>query len=290
MTDLFMSPDEAKTLAWIHSNKFITTKLFHRKFRPSFSFQTACNDLNSLSEEKGFLKAVKAHRNADSFYFCTRGTIHRLKEMGLILTAPEIRAPHLNTYEKEHDKRIVEMRVHIEEDEGLKNLVWLTDYEMRIGYRLEWRKALNEGRGADLKNVRLRKEIHRVPDAFFEAEINGKPWPFILEYEHSPYSKEKLNSVVHRLIRNFNSGIKLIVAPSPQRAQFLLEKIGEKIIDPTDRAAWWFCDYEKVLALPFLQTPWVDLDDYYPAMIKPAVKPKSSPVVNKAETQQKLKL
>ena len=269
MPDFPMTPDEAQVLAWIHSNKFITTKLYAKKFRPTFSFQTACNDLNQMALEKKFLKRVTAHSNADSFYFCTRATIHRLKDLGLILTSPEIRAPHQNTYEKEHDKRIIEIRILFENSPDLKNLIWLSDYEMRIGYQLEWRKALSEGRGQELKVVKLRIETKRGPDACIEASIYSKDWSFILEYEHSPYSKERLKQVVNRLMTDYEKPIKLIITEKPARVPFLMEKIGAMIHDENDRAAWWFSDYKTVTSLPFLKVPWIDLDDYHPALITP---------------------
>lgn len=269
MPELIMTSEEAQLLAWIHSNKFITTKLFHKKFRPTFSFQTACNDLNRLATEKKFLKRVSTHSNADSFYFCTRATIHRLKDLGLILTSPAIRAPHQNTFEKEHDKRVIEMRILFENNPDLQDLVWLTDYEIRIGYRMEWRMELSAGRGLELKNVTLHKETKRGPDAYFTVTIQGKPWSFILEYEHAAYSRTRLREVVTRLTRDYDKPIKLIVTEKPGRVPFLIEAIGNLIRDEADRAAWWICDYKQVISLPFLQIPWIDLDDYHPALVKP---------------------
>ena len=269
MHDFNLTPEEAKTLAWIHSNKFITTKLFHKKFVPENNFKTACNHLDRLAKEKGLLKRVSAHQNADSFYFCTRGTIHRLRDMGLVLTAPQIRAPHESTFNKEHDKRVLEIRILFENDSQIKNLIWLSDYEMQIGYKMEWKKTLMAGKGSELKNVRLYKDEEKVPDGHFEANLKGKDWEFILEYEHSEYGKEKLNRVVRRIFKSYSKPIKLIVTKKASRTRVLMGKISQKIKDPQERAAWWFSDYEKVTSLPFLNVPWVDLDDFHPALIEP---------------------
>ncbi len=269
MPDIIMNPEDASLLSWIHSNKFVTTKLFHKKFRAGNSFQTACNDLESLSVEKKYLKPVKVHKNADSFYFLTRRAVHQLKDLGLILTPPKIRAPHQNTYEKDHDKKVIEIRIGLEKDPNLKNLIWLSDYEVRIGYKMDWKKALIEGRGKELKNVRLNYEGARKADGHFLTTIKDKDWEFILEYERSPYSKRKVGEVVSRILEFHSRPVKLIVAKNALRSEFLRESVGDLITDPQDRASWWFSDFTTVTSLPFLETPWVDLDDFHPALIKP---------------------
>ena len=264
-----MNPEDASLLSWIHSNKFVTTKLFHKKFRAGNSFQTACNDLEILSENKKLLKRVTARNNADSFYFLTRRAVHQLKDLGLILTPPKIRAPHQNIFEKDHDKKVIEIRIGLEKDPNLKNLIWLSDYEVRIGYKMDWKKALIEGRGKELKNVRLNYEGARKADGHFLTSIKNKEWEFILEYERSPYSTKVVGDVVSRILKYHSSPVKLIVAITAQRSEFLREKIGNLIKDPQDRASWWFSDFKTVTSLPFLETPWVDLDDFHPALIKP---------------------
>lgn len=290
MPDFFMNPDEAKTLAWIYSNKFITTRLFHLKFRPNHSFQTACNDLNRLSIEKGFLKRKSAFKNADSFYYCTRGTIQRLKDLGLVLTSPKVRAPHTNEFSKEHDKRLLQMRMKFEEDPTLPGLTWLSEYEMKIGYRMEWRKLLNQGRGHELKDVRLVKEKNRVPDGFFDVTLNSKPWSFVFEYEHSEYSRWKIDTVFERLQESYRHPIKLVVAKKASRVQFLQKAFGTRVKDEQERAAWWFTDFETFMARPFLYIPWVDLDDYHPALVAPNLGKKSYPKDNSQGKQEDLGL
>jgi hypothetical protein len=277
MSDLFLNDEETKILYWIHSNKFITTKLFHLKFMPNNTFRGACKAMERLVD-KNLLKRSQAHIHADSFYTLHRATIRRLKEAGVILTAPEIRAPHMNVFEKEHDKRVVEMRIHIERSPGLEYLCWLTDYEMRIGLHFDWKKLLDTGRGHELKGTRLQKSLKRVPDGYFEAEIKGKLRRFILEYEHSPYSNERINSMIQRVYGHFPNAIKLVVTKDQARLFTLREKLAERITDPLERASWVFSSYNKVTSLPFLKVPWLDLDRYYLAFLDED----AAPVLNQA--------
>ena len=43
-----IDPNDVTALAYIHSNKFITTKLFHKKFHSNQSYKTAYLRLRSL--------------------------------------------------------------------------------------------------------------------------------------------------------------------------------------------------------------------------------------------------
>jgi len=286
MADLFLNDDETKVLAWIHSNKFITTKLFHRKFMAANTFRAACKALDKYAD-RNLLKRHKAHIHADSFYSLHRTTIHRLKDAGAILTAPAIRQAHVNTYEKEHDKRVIEMRIAIEESQGLEGLCWLTDYEMRIGLQYDWKKLLEEGRGSEVKAVRLQKSLKRVPDGYFEATIKGKKRRFILEYEHSPYSNERITSMIQRVYGNFPDAIKLVVTATQERLYGLKDKLSDRVTDPVERASWVFAPYEKVASLPFLKTPWVDLDRYYLSFLDEEAR-QGAPKVPKSELHKKV--
>ena len=53
---LEMDPVDVTALAYIHSNKFITTKLFHKKFHPDQSYVTACVRLRGLVSRGLLLK------------------------------------------------------------------------------------------------------------------------------------------------------------------------------------------------------------------------------------------
>src|SRR2546429_342082 len=100
------------------------------------------------------------------------------------------------------------MRIQIENKGGLENLYWLSDYEMRIGLQFEWKKIMEDDGAAKLRGVRLQKSLKRVPDGFFEAVIKGKNRRFILEYEHSPYSNERITSMIQRVYGIFPNAIK----------------------------------------------------------------------------------
>lgn len=262
MADLILNDEETQKLAWIHSNKFITTKLFHKKFMADNTFRGACKAVEKLVEKNLFQKR-KAHIHADSFYTLNGATLRVLKEAGVIMTAPAVRQPKLKTFEKEHDKRVVEIRIQIEKSEGIKDLCWLSDYEMRVGLRFEWKKLLKEERGTELKGIRLQKPSGRVTDGYFEAMIKGKLRRFVLEYEHSPYSNDRIAKMIQRVYGSFPNSIKLIVTIDQERLYDLREKISRLVADPIERASWVFAEYEKVVSLPFLRVPWVDLDRYY---------------------------
>jgi hypothetical protein len=118
-------------LAYIHSNKFITTKLFHQKFHPKHSLWTACIHLNRLVE-KGLVLRFRNLPNEDSFYCLTRPSLRHLSGLARILISPEVRSPRINLFEREHDKRVLATRIQIEEAGGLEGLTWLSDYEMHI--------------------------------------------------------------------------------------------------------------------------------------------------------------
>jgi len=128
---LALDPRDVDILAYIHSNKFITTKLFHQKFHPKHSLWTACIHLNRLVE-KGLVLRFRNLPNEDSFYCLTRPSLRHLSGLARILISPEVRSPRINLFEREHDKRVLATRIQIEEAGGLEGLTWLADYEMHI--------------------------------------------------------------------------------------------------------------------------------------------------------------
>lgn len=294
MNDFFMTDEEARVLAWIHSNKFITTKLFQKKFKKGKSFVAAFNALEILAKAKGFLKPIKTSRNSDSFFFCTRGTLSKLKDAGLILTSPSVRAPKMNTFEKEHDKRIIEFRIQVEQSEGLDDLVWLSDYEMRIGYKLEWKEILKNQDGNKIQNVRLfpARNTVKIPDGQFTATVDGEHWKFVLEYEHMQYPASTLNGKVHELWSTYTGAIKLIVVKDESRIKFWLKSLQDKFIDPEEKASWWFTHYKATVGRPFLEIPWIDLEEYHPRLLRLKGKngEKFTKVNKPRETQEKLNL
>ena len=134
-SDTALEPKDVDTLAYIHSNKFITTKLFHRKFHPPQCYTTACVHLRGLVS-RGLLLKTQKLPNDDTYFYLSRPAIQQLSGLARILTSPEIRSPHINPFEREHDKRVLTMRVQIEREGGprrphlairLRDALWTSD-------------------------------------------------------------------------------------------------------------------------------------------------------------------
>ncbi len=249
--------ERVKALVWIHSNRSITPKHFQKKFKPEATPARSCQIL-SRWEELGLLKRNKAFLNSDSFYSLSYLAFKYLADKGLILLSKSAREPKISTYEKEHDKRVVNIRIAFE-NSGLKNSFWLSDYEMRCGLDADKKKALLNG-SID-PNIFLIERGHRkIADGYMEAFIHNRLWSFVVEYEHHSYSNDKLGKVVLRLFREYPNAIKTLIVKDKRRLPVLLNKISKLIHEPAERAAWIFSTYDEVTALPFLDTPWVDLD------------------------------
>ncbi len=259
---------DIETLAYIHSNKFITTKLFHLKFHPNQSYVTACTKLRSLVA-KGLLLKTQALPNEDTFYYLSRPALKCLSGLARVLASPELRSPHINPFEREHDKRVLALRIQVEVDGGWQGLTWLSDYEMRCGLKMEWKRALEEGRGWDLAGAKLRRVHHRTPDGFFEGTLDGTPYAFALEYEHSAYNRDKMVAMVLNLTRDFPEAFKLVVSRDKARALRMAEGLDGLIrSDLRERARWAFSFFDKVMSLPFTRVPWVSLDGEYLPFVK----------------------
>lgn len=266
--DLALDPKDMDTLAYIHSNKFITTRLFHRKFHPHQSYVTACSRLKAL-EARGLVLKVRKFQNDDTYFYLTRPALKHLSGVARILTSSEIRSPHINPFEREHDKRVLTMRVQIEAEGGLEGLIWLSDYEMRCGLSLEWKKALAEGRGWDLAGAKLHRVHHRTPDGYFEGSIGNDTYNFVLEYEHSAYNREKMTGMLLNLNQDFPKTFRLIVSRDKAHAVRLMNGLETFLrADVRDRALWGFSFFEKVDRLPFVRVPWAKLDGGYLPFVK----------------------
>ena len=266
-----LEPKDVEILAYIHSNKFITTKLFHRKFHSGYN--TACVHLRGLVN-RGLLLRTQRLPNDDTYFYLTRPALRQLSGLARILTSPEFRSPHINPFEREHDKRVLAMRVQIEQEGGLKGLTWLSDYEMRCGLRLDWKRALAEGRGWALDGAKLHRVHHRTPDGYFEGETGGRGYAFVLEYEHSAYNRDKMAAMVLNLTRDFPTAFRLVVSRDKAHALRMLEGLETFLKgDPRNRGLWGFSFFEKVDRLPFIRVPWITMEgDYLPFVKDPILK------------------
>ncbi len=263
-----LEPRDIDPLAYIQANKFITTKLFHRKFHPSQSYTTACIHLRGLVS-RGLLLKTQKLPNDDTYFYLSRPAIKYLSGLARILTSPEIRSPHINPFEREHDKRVMTLRVQIEQEGGIGGMTWLSDYEMRCGLRMDWKRALAEGRGWDLAGQKLRRVHHRTPDGYFEGTLDGKAYAFVLEYEHSSYNRDKITGMVLNLTRDFPQAFRLVVSRDRDHAIRMMN--GMEIFlrsDLQERALWAFSFFDKVDRVPFVRVPWATLDGTYLPFVK----------------------
>ncbi len=263
-----LSPKDIETLAYIHSNKFITTKLFQAKFHPHQSHVTAWSHLKGLVE-RGLLLKTQNLPNEDTYYYLSRPALAYLSKTARILVSPEIRSAHINTFEREHDKRVLTMRIQIENEGGLECLTWLSDYEMRCGLKMAWKKALCQGRGWDLAGAKLHRVHDRTPDGCFEATLEGKTYGFVLEYEHTPYNRDKMTAMLLNLDRDFPTAFRLVVSRDKAHAIRMMNGLETFLRGDLQRQAFWaFSFFEKVIHLPFIRVPWVRLDGKYLPFVK----------------------
>ena len=102
---------------------------------------------------------------------------------------------------------------------------------------MEWKKALEEGRGWELAGTRLSRLNRRTPDGYFEASLEGQPHTFVLEYEHSPYNREQMGGMVLNLVRDFPQAFRLMVSRDKEHAVRLAEGLGLYLKErsPTER-------------------------------------------------------
>lgn len=263
-----LTPRDMEALAYIHSNKFITTKLFQRKFHPHQSHVTAWTRLKGLLE-RGLILKTQNLPNEDTYYYLSRPALAHLSKTAQILVSPEIRSAHINTFEREHDKRVLTMRIQIENEGGLEGLTWLSDYEMRCGLKMSWKRALETGRGWDLAGAKLHRVHQRTPDGFFVGKLAGRDYAFVLEYEHTPYNRDKMTALVLNLTRDFPTALRLIVSRDKDHAVRLAHGLESFLKgDASSLPLWGFSFYEKVTSLPFTRVPWVTLKGGYLPFVK----------------------
>lgn len=207
--------------------------------------------------------------NEDTFYCLTRPAIRHLSDLARILTSPEIRSPHINPFEREHDKRVISIRIQIEAKGGLKNLTWISDYEMRCGLRMDWKRALVEGRGWDLAGAKLHRVHQRTPDGYFVGTLEDQTYGFVLEYEHSSYNREKMTGMLLNLTRDFPRALRLVVSRDKAHAVRMMEGLGTFLKnDPREMELWGFSYFEKASQLPFQRIPWAKLSGGYLPFVK----------------------
>lgn len=255
MSYLPITDREADHLAWLHSNKFTTPEIFWKKFFPGISFQYACRVLkNYSSPEKGLLHVEKPHRFLSSYYFLTAGAIRSLDEKNRILVRSTKYPVKINPFEREHDLMVQRIRIAFEANDDLKNIFWVSDFEMRSGItpsvkgrfqggnldKARWRSSWSEERN----------KSRRTPDGFFEADIDGQRYAFALELENTPRSERKIYEMVEYLNDSFTDVYKLVVSANDKNTVRMFEAL-RVIVRKNEQAKWFVSYFERATTQPF---------------------------------------
>lgn len=244
-------------LVYLHSNRFMPTDLIRKKF---FKSDIWCiQKLNRLCD-KGYLLRVKKHRFLKSYYVLSWGSIKALTKEGLML-ASAFTPVRIYGIEQEHDETVMALRIAIESEQEMKDVFWLTDYQMKCGisreilakfvyggdYRADWEKAKRKKEGTG-----WRRWMSHIPDAYFEATMEGKRQAFVLEYVKTVYRKNKASRMIERNNSMYPGALKLIVAADDGKARLMHEQLNG-LLRPNDRHKWLITTKDEALKYkPFL--------------------------------------
>lgn len=250
-----MTLEEEERLAWIHSNKFTTPDLFHRKFLPSQTYRNACILLRKYtSPDVGFLHMQQETVFQRANYYLTAGAIRALDAGNKMLVRSTKYPIKINFAEKTHDLRVQAIRIGFEACPDLKDIFWVSDFEMRSGISPAVKGEFLQGK-LDKKRWRSdglnpNPKGRRTPDGYFEADYEGQRMGFTLEYEHHPYSDRKMGDMVGYLKEEFPHAVKLVVSAIPQQATRMVKALKGKIRQE-DREMWFVTDFESAMSKSF---------------------------------------
>lgn len=258
-----MTEMEAKHLSWIHSNKFTTVELFHKKFLVGQSARNAYYILNEYAgSPKGLLFIEKTSANNKSIFFLSPKSIKMLNAKKMILVRNPKLAIRINQNEKIHDLSVQAIRVAFESNVDIGNVFWVSDFEMRAGITLPIKRAFEDG---ELDVPRWRSDwakIHfrgrRTPDGYFEADFDGERYAFVLEFEHNPYGGKAFNRMIGYLNESFPEALRLVVSANSKNAIRMIRNLQIRIPE-NDKKRWFVSDFEKATTRPF-KSVWHQLD------------------------------
>jgi hypothetical protein len=260
---LEMTEEEAGYLAWIHSNKFTVPELFRKKFCPQQTYRNACYFLNKYARsEKGFLHGEKPTQTSHTYYYLTAAAIRTLDAMDRILVRSTKYPVKINPYEREHDMKVQEVRIAFEANPDLKNIFWVSDFEMRSGItphvksrflagecdKERWRGNWSDGRN----------HSRRTPDGYFEADVDGQRMAFAFEFENKPRSDGKIQDMVNYLNFSFPETSRMVVSAIEKNAIRMIRALQIKI-KKSEQEKWFVSDFEKATSLAFKEM-WFRLD------------------------------
>ena len=258
-----MTVVEEERLVWIHSNKFIVPELFNKKFIPSQSYRHACRVLNEYATpEVGFLHVQQDNIFQRANYFLTAQAIRTLDATNKILVRSTKYPVKINSKEKDHDLLVQAIRISFEANEDLKNVFWVSDFELRSGISPSVKAEFLEGK---LNKEKWRSigfnpnpKGRRTPDGYFEADLDGERMAFTLEYEHQPYGDKKISDMVDNLKDGYPHAFKLVVSSGYKNALRMIRALKVKV-KAEDQEKWFVTDFEKATTQSF-KGIWHQLD------------------------------
>jgi hypothetical protein len=247
---------ETKHLTWIHSNKFTTPELFHKRFILPKTYRQACSILRDQYLKKGLLGMTKAESTTfqDSMYFLTTQAIQILDEAEKILVKRTNYPVRVNPYERQHDLEVQAIRIAFERNKQLGRIFWLSDFEMRAGITQAVKKTFLKGEldkeqwRSHWTNTQIKGR--RTPDGYFETDLDGKRYGFTLEYEHVQNPDAKIGRMIEYLGDSFPTALRLVVSANKKNAARMKGILRSKI-NERDWPHWFVSDYEMAISLPF---------------------------------------
>lgn len=231
---LEMTKEEVEQLVWLHSNKFTIPELFRKKFFPQQTYRNACYLLNKYARpEKGFLHADKPTQTSHTYYYLTATAIRTLDAMDRFLVRSIKYPVKINPYEREHDLKVQEVRIAFEGNQDLKNVFWVSDFEMRSGITPSVKARFLAGE-LDKERWRgswsgARNHSRRTPDGYFEADVDGERMAFAFEFENKPRSDGKIQDMVNYLNFSFPEATKMVVSAIEKNAVRMIRALQIKV-------------------------------------------------------------
>ncbi len=258
-----MTEMEVEHLSWIYSNKFTTVELFHKKFMSGQSSRNAYYILNGYANpQNDFLQIEKTSANNKSIFFLTPKTIKTLDAVNKILVRNPRLGVRVNQNEKIHDLSVQAIRVAFESNKDIGNVYWVSDFEMRAGITHPIKRAFENGE-LDVERwrgnwINIHFRGRRTPDGYFEADLDGQRFSFVLEFEHNPYSDKSFNRMIGYLDESYPEALRLVVSANSKNAVRMIKNLQSRIPEGTKKR-WFVSDFEKATTRPF-KSIWHQLD------------------------------
>lgn len=255
-----LRPSDLEKLVFIHSNRNITPLLFHQKYFKNKSMRMAQKQLKFYAE-KGYLKPFQTSKFFKMIYVLTDSAIKELTESYLLL-AKNLRPAKISLRTQQHHERVTELRISFESNPDFDDVFFVTDFEFMQGINRETKWNYYRDSGVEKRKEFLKEwkpnpkdQKLRYPDGYFDAVVKGESKPFVLEYEHFPYSRDRIFSVVDHLEREYPDATKVLVCRDQKRIELLEMGIVGAITSTKRKFAfntpWLISYFEKAISEPF---------------------------------------